>query len=81
MKFGMPLGNEFRPARGHLELSSPRVGYFFLTDTLKQQTNTVIGTLAVDGWVVTFETGSGWGLGNGRPAHTMTNENADVMGD
>ena len=26
MKFGMPLGgSEFRPARGHLELSSPRV--------------------------------------------------------
>ena len=35
--------------------------YFFeLTDTLKQQTNTIIGTLAVDGWVVKFETGSGW---------------------
>jgi len=28
---------------------------------LKQQTNTAIGTLAVDGWVVKFETGSGWG--------------------
>jgi len=27
---------------------------------LKQQTNTTIGTLAVDGWVVKFETGSGW---------------------
>jgi len=64
MKFGMPLGSEFRPARGHLELSSPRVGYFFqLTDTLKQQTNTAIGTLAVDRWVGKFETGSGWGLG------------------
>ena len=30
------------------------------------QTNTSIGTLAVDGWVVTFETGSGWGLGGPR---------------
>jgi len=43
-------------AEGHLELSSPRVGCFFLitlvTDTLKPQTNTAIGTLAVDGWVV-----------------------------
>ena len=29
IKFGMPLGSEFRPARGHLELSSPRVRYFF----------------------------------------------------
>jgi len=29
MKFGMPLRSEFRSARGRLELSSPRVGYFF----------------------------------------------------
>jgi len=29
MKFGMSL-SEFRPALGHLELSSPRVGCFFL---------------------------------------------------
>ena len=27
MKFSMPLGSEFRSARGRLKLSSPRVGY------------------------------------------------------
>jgi len=67
MKFGMPLGSEFRPAWGHLELSSPRVGYFFLINGhIETADQYGIGTLAVDGWFVKFETESGWGWGGAR---------------
>jgi len=46
-------------------------------DTLRPQSNAVIGTLAVDGWAVTFGTArsgwTGWGLAQSPPRCTKCN--------